>query len=323
MALALAGAGFATLVGGCGSTTSEAPASDAGPGGGDAASASDATTKDAAADAETTSDAGSTAKVGAIFVIHDAYEFVPASADGGSDASTDDAGPVTKASSRAGAYFVKREGPAAPTTPKTIGPCVVETFGASVKPIETALSAGTLTVSGGTRALTLTPTATKAYATESSSTLGLWTGGSTLTFRAEGADVPAFEASLVAPSKLTLTEPVPAAGSLALVKADGLHVAWTGSSSGRVVFYFDAATSNVAASATCSFDAAAGSGDIPAGAFADLPGSQGTFEFYVKNTTTTDAAGVSIVVTASSLLVAKRPNPAAGEQVTLGVVRFR
>ena len=120
---------------------------------------------------------------------------------------------------------------------------------------------------------------------------------------ADGKDVPAFTTSLTAPSKITLAAPVVTAGALTVKRSDGVSATFSGASSGLVVLYFSATSSTMAFAATCTFDAKAGSGSVPAAAFADFPAGPGTFDFYVKQSSVVMPAGWEVHFTASKAVV--------------------
>jgi hypothetical protein len=101
----------------------------------------------------------------------------------------------------------------------------------------------------------------------------MFAAGNTLTVSGAGATVPAFAGkSLVAPAAITLTAPVSDAGTLAVSTSKDLAVSWTGGTSGNKVFVDLSAffTSGASATTLCSWDAAAGTGHIPAGTLAPL-----------------------------------------------------
>lgn len=249
---------------------------------------------DAASDAAVEPDTGN---VGRVFAISDTTI-----ADGG-----------TRASYRAGAYFVHVTGTDTSITTRTAGPCVVETMTGGSTTQETELSAGAVHISGGSQKIDLVP-AGATYNAVSGKT-ALWNGGETLTITADGKDVPAFSTSLTAPSKLTLTAPaLPSTpnGALVITRNADLAATWTGSSTGQMVLYFDATTSTSAFATTCTFNASDGKGSVPAAAFSDYPKGGGTFNFYVKQTATAVAKGWSIKFTASSAVVSPQGAAATG-----------
>ena len=240
---------------------------------------------DAGADAPTT-EAGASDMVGSIFAISDTT-----AADGG-----------TRSNYRAGGSFRHVTKAGTLSTQKTVGPCVVETFGSGDQAVEEDLSAGALRFEGGSKTVDVSPNTDKTYDPVTGN-VALWSGGETLTVRADGKDVPAFMMSLTAPSKITLTAPVAAAGDLTVMRSAGLTATFTGVSSGDVVLYFDATGGSAAYSATCTFKPSAGTGTIPAAAFADFPAVEGTFDFYVKADTSGGPPGWDVRFTVTSALV--------------------
>ncbi|MBK6696043.1 MAG: hypothetical protein IPG50_28110 [Myxococcales bacterium] len=254
----------------------------------DAGARAEAGTDDAAGSSDAPSGGGDSGNVGRVFAV--------------SDSTTVDGG--VRATHRAGAFFARLTGPATTTKAKTVGPCLVETIGSGDEPTETALSAGTVRITGGSKAINIVPASDKTYEPVSGAT-PLWSGGETLEVSAQGQDVPAFATSLVAPSKLTVTAPAlpAAAGSLAVTRSAPFTATWAGVSTGSVVLYFEAATGSNAFTATCTFPAADTTASVPAAAFAEFPAGEGTFDFYVRQSAPAATDGWSILFTASRALV--------------------
>ena len=244
---------------------------------------------DVVTDSASTADAADAAPadhVGAIFAISDTT-----AADGGA-----------KSSYRAGASFTHVTSPDGTTQTKTVGPCLVELIGDGAAAQETDLSAGAVHITGGSKTVDLAPKSDNTYSPAVGSS-SLYDGGETLTVSADGKDVPAFTTSLTAPSKVTLAAPVVTASSLTVKRSTGVTATFSGASSGSVVLYFSATSATMAFALTCTFDAAAGGGTIPAAAFADFPAGNGTFDFYVKQTGTLVVAPWEIHFTASKAVV--------------------
>jgi hypothetical protein len=231
-------------------------------------------------------DAGVTDNVGAVFAISDTTTL----GDGG-----------TKSSHRAGANFRHISRADSTTITKTVGPCLVEIIGGGDEEQAEAKSAGAVQIEGGSKTVDLAPKADGTYAVSTGAT-ALWGGGETLTVRAEGKDVPAFNTTLTAPARVTLTSPVVPGAGLTIKKSAGLTAKFAGPR-GTVVLYFDAAAGTQAVAVTCTFNASAGTGEIPPAAFADFPSGGGTYDFYVKETATVAPAGWAVRVTASSAMV--------------------
>lgn len=291
--LSVVGVSFAAFACTSSDTSTAAPTSDGGAtapgddaGANDAASASDGAKEEELGD------------IGRIFAISEST----LTADGG-----------IRASHRAGASFVRRTGVDTTTTTKTVGPCVVEILGSGETPTEVDLSAGKVQITGGAKPIDLVPNGDATYDAVSGS-VALWNGGETLTVTAAGKDVPAFKTSLTAPGKGTVTAPaLPALGADLVVKRNAPWSAtWSGATNGQVVFYFEATTPSNAHSATCTFDAKAGKGDVPAAAFADFPAAAGSFDFYVKEAAVASPSGWAIRFTVSSTMVAPSGEGANG-----------
>jgi hypothetical protein len=140
------------------------------------------------------------------------------------------------------------------------------------------VSAGTLSMTGGTGPIALMPdTTTGFYSYSSAYPVGGPTvaGGDTLTVTASGAIVPAFTAHFVMPNDITVTSPVPPVppmlfGSVAVLRSSDLPIAWTGGGAGVVEVALGQKSGGGLTSITCLLPAAGGSGAIPAAALAGL-----------------------------------------------------
>jgi hypothetical protein len=237
-------------------------------------------------DSAAPSDAAPADHIGAIFAISDTT-----------------AGPSgARSSHRAGASFTHVTTPDGTTQTKTVGPCLVEIIGSGAAAQETDLSAGVVHITGGSTPIDLAPKSDNTYAPSTGAT-SLYEGGEALVVTAAGKDVPAFTTSMTAPGKVTLAAPVVTAGALTVKRSTGVTATFSGTSSGVVVLYFSATSASMAFAATCTFDASAGSGSVPAAAFADFPAGGGTFDFYVKQSAVVMPAGWEVHFTASKALV--------------------
>ena len=222
-----------------------------------------------------------------------------AAVDGAVDGGARDAGPTERLSG----FFFAQSGPSASvvgasfsrTPPTPAGPCTTRTEGACAVSLCTAAAststpraAGSLTVSGGTAPITLTPNADDTYAAVTGAT-ELFASGAALTFDATGGSdggVPTFSGVVTAPANAALTTPALADGTpLAPSRTEPLALAWTATGSvGMIDVRFAAAlTGGGVASARCRFPVAEMSGSIPAAAFTDFPaGGSGSFSFFVE-----------------------------------------
>lgn len=160
---------------------------------------------------------------------------------------------------------------AACTMQQQLGPCVLQTCTTG---LTGAASAGLITISGGAETMTLAPAMDKTYAQQTASER-LFMGGETLTYSAQGADIPAFTKTLTAPARATITSPAKPSTSLAVSRTQDLTVTWTGGAGGKVQVALIGAT--IASTLLCRFEASAGTGTIPAAALAMLPAGNGGF----------------------------------------------
>jgi hypothetical protein len=199
------------------------------------------------------------------------------------------------------------------STTRWIGPCAISVY--TTEPVDgTSVyrSAGVVTISGLDMPVSLAPTGSGVtlYSDSSSFTNSLFSGGESLTFSATGAAVPAFTATLVAPSLIDLQSPaVPANGvPFVLDRSADLIFAWSGGGFGTVDVTFSDSTN---AAVDCNFPSSAGTGTIPEAALAALaPNAAGFFQInvqsYVEQTiggwTILTAAGRSIQVKGASLV---------------------
>jgi hypothetical protein len=153
----------------------------------------------------------------------------------------------------------------------TVVLCDLTNGGNQVPPPGAVRSAGTITIGGTTPAFSLTYDAVTAqYAVVPVVFVDhlLFAGGETIAFSAAGADVPAFNATLVAPSQLTITSPALPAGVFSIDTSKELVFVWTGDSVGKVTFNIVTTTSSAATAVassfvSCRFDASALTGTVP------------------------------------------------------------
>lgn len=159
-------------------------------------------------------------------------------------------------------------------TTKTSGGCTLSICQVPEPAKPPYASAGTLTLTGGARTLTLTPNADKSYTTLVDNTQTLWNGGEPLTLTASGADVPAFTTQLTAPTPVVITSPLPpgAGGPISISRASDLQMTWTGGN-GKVRGGISVSYASSTASLICVAAASAGSYTLPAAMIAQLPAS--------------------------------------------------
>jgi len=154
----------------------------------------------------------------------------------------------------------------------TVGSCTVGLF-ISEGDVKT-VSAGDITVTGGSAPLFLTPQ----YGGADNSFIGYsnlavaFSPGDTVTFVGAGATVPPFSLSIDVPGPVGVTKPkFPQSGSFTLSRATDLVLEWAGADpSVTVSVAIVSLTSTTAPDVECSFSHTA-SGVIPAAALAYLP----------------------------------------------------
>lgn len=166
---------------------------------------------------------------------------------------------------------------------ETLGPCVVTTYvpdgtAAGSRP---SLSAGVITLTGGNGTSTITPMSGQ-YVLGAAPAAGqpYFNPGQTLSFSAAGDVVPAFTATIVAPSVTTLIAPLDKSGSgapLPTSRSTDLVVSFSGGS-GKVRAAINGKDANGGSvNVVCTFAASTLNGVIPATALGRLAPGEATF----------------------------------------------
>lgn len=140
-------------------------------------------------------------------------------------------------------------------------------------PTATVESAGVITITGGTKTVTLMPDTMNAYPQFFDGATAAWSAGAMITISAAGGTVPAFSATLAAPMPVTLTSPTQDAGTFTIDRASPLALAWTGGTAGQVTITIAGPEPMGATSIdniTCGFPAASGAGSVPVEALMKL-----------------------------------------------------
>lgn len=178
----------------------------------------------------------------------------------------------------------------------TVGACDVTITDACASATPHLASAGRIDVTGATVPISLVPGSDGTYPPQSNYMAAApWlAGGETLNATAAGETVPAFHATVTAPSRATITSPaMPAAGSLlALPRTSGFTVAWSGGGGGKLQIYLLSGSVNL----TCRFDASAHSATIPASTIAMLPAGMGSFAMATVSTSEVDAGDWAVTL---------------------------
>jgi hypothetical protein len=162
-------------------------------------------------------------------------------------------------------------------TTTTVGDCeVTSCSGGGTGTTPPGAAAGTVTVSGGSKTVTLQ---TSALGPVSESTNALyWNGGQLLSVSATGATVGAFNATLVVPQQIVVTHPyLPATGSVAISRTGGLTLDWSGGQAGQAVFVLAAGSASSSTSAICRYPASQTHAVLPAQVLSMFPAGLASF----------------------------------------------
>lgn len=178
--------------------------------------------------------------------------------------------------------------------------CVPPASDAGMVTIPDTLDVGTITIAGGTGdagaavltygPITAGPYMYKGYKSVSGD-LQFYAGGDMLTATAAGgADLPAIPSqTLIAPTDITITSPACTFSSCPAVdRTVDLVATWTGGGAGKVFFTYETLSATLVTIVSCNFDAAAGTGTVPAALLAHLekagdPGISGVLGIGVTN----------------------------------------
>lgn len=199
-------------------------------------------------------------------------------------------------------------GSAAPCNTTIVGMCKVSMCPPSSPPpdggVPKAPDAGNISITGGTRAVTLTPQADGTYKTATDTTNVLWNGGETLSLAAVGNVIGAFNTTVVAPKAAQLTMPTaPAAGAMLMVnRSTDLVLKWTGGQGSNVqAFLISSVTGGPSVVIACSFPGASGTGTVTSAALMNLQTTNGSFSFYSENESMVAAGNYDVTTTALML----------------------
>lgn len=173
-------------------------------------------------------------------------------------------------------------------TMKSFGACVISNCEGTQETLtQSTASAGEIDLEGGATPIAIKP----AYGGYDVPAGVPFRGGETLTFHAAGADVPAFDATLTAPSAITMTS-VPKDGE-AVDKSKPIVLAWTGGAEGFVRFNFDTMPDE---RVTCIVPAKDGQMTVPPELLAALTGTSAAahLEHYTRTRVTPDGWTIDV-----------------------------
>ena len=210
----------------------------------------------------------------------------------GSTATGTGQGAVLVTQSPTGFHVVASFNPASAATTAgclvtTVGPCIATACPDVMGVAMASLNAGAITVTGtGPGSPVTLSFGTKGdgglagYPAASGQTAFYNAGDPVSASGAGGADLPAFNATLVAPNEIAVTSPACAAGACADVdRSMDATITWSGGGAGRVTVAYVTGTDVGTKLLSCSFDALVGSGTVPSAALMKLdpPGAPNFF----------------------------------------------
>ncbi len=191
-----------------------------------------------------------------------------------------------------------------PSTSSGCAPALVsgacQSFSCPTPATQAAVSAGTLTLSGGSLPLGLSM-APGGMGTYTYSTSGAYfTAGETLRVSASGGVVPPFAASVVAPGPVTLTAPAKSGTTYTIPTASDLALAWEGpllaNGARMIVEGVDTASGHYF---DCLWDASLGRAVVPQTILAGFAGQTGAYLAYGSITTSKlEVGGYAIAISA-------------------------
>jgi hypothetical protein len=173
--------------------------------------------------------------------------------------------------------------PAQCTTSHRTGSCYVQTCTTGL----TAVSAGTVTITGGSAPITLTPDGTGSYSPFTTMT-DVAHPGDPLTVTAAGEVAPAYTTTLTMPGPLTITSPARPSTTVNINRGADFAVQWSGGTSGLALVTASAA-SNPNTFIECEVQASAGTATLPSTLLSMLAAGQGGIGITAWASTTKDA----------------------------------
>jgi hypothetical protein len=187
---------------------------------------------------------------------------------------------------------------------ESVGPCKLVAcpddtpgFGSAYSIPRALIHTSSLRIDGAKRLVLLNPLPGQNYAFGNFNQ-ALWSGGETLTVVGGGDAIPAFRASVTAPSSVVLSNPVPDATTHAIVASAGSDLAlkWAGGGAGQL----QVKIANQSKVATCTFAARDTAAIVPAQALAFVgAANHAQFSTSVLSSSDTNTDGVVVTVNAT------------------------
>ncbi|WP_394838593.1 hypothetical protein LVJ94_16985 [Pendulispora rubella] len=179
----------------------------------------------------------------------------------------------------------------------TISTCAPSAADAGVATLD---SAGTLTVSGGllpAPGITLEPRDDKSYFRQGLSKI--WEPGQRIAIKSSGAQIPAFELSVTAPSNLVLEVPAVPHDDAPMVIPRGtpLELRWSAVPDKKSVAFYspvDIPPGAPSIGASCEFEPSSTTATLPTSVLGLFPKGEAIFEVVTRNEATTLIAGKTV-----------------------------
>jgi hypothetical protein len=144
-----------------------------------------------------------------------------------------------------------------------------------------------------------------------------FSGGELLHAEAVGAEIPAFQIEVTAPSQPILSTPIipPAGEKLELNRNDALELRWSNSTLGLLRFTLSGFEVDRRRAVECKYAASAGQGTVPKAILAGLPAGEAVYELRVESTAETNAGDFLVRFTAAANVVGTTNLWARGDAV--------
>lgn len=191
----------------------------------------------------------------------------------------------------------------------TINECTTPSTDAGAAPQDAgtsdngARSAGVITISGGGQMIQLMPGADNTYQSVNQR-MEVFPAGTMLTVSAAGSatGVPAFSGTLTMPAQVVVTAPMLSLTAPTMIpRTQALAAAWTGGTTGKVNVVLVSSAGGNSSTVSCAFDAAGGTGTVPADVMMALPAGSGTIAIAATDSRDQMAGDYKVTLTASGV----------------------
>jgi hypothetical protein len=191
----------------------------------------------------------------------------------------------------------------------TINECTTPGIDAGAEPQDAgtsnngARSAGVITISGGGQMIQLMPREDNTYQSVNQR-MEVFPAGTMLTVSAAGSatGVPAFTGTLTMPAQVAVTAPMLSLTAPTMIpRTQALVAAWTGGTTGKVNVVLSSSAGGNSSTISCAFDAAGGTGTVPADVMMALPAGSGSIAIAATDSRDQMAGDYKVTLSASSI----------------------